>query len=399
MDAYLLDWLSLLLRWLHLIAGVAWIGASFYFVWLDNHLVPSADPRARERGVSGELWSVHGGGFYHNQKLPLGPRGEPLTEDLHWFKWEAYTTWMSGMGLVVTIYWWNASTWLVDPAVAALSPAAAVAASAAIIVAGWVVYDLLCRLLERHGVVLGCVLAIEVALTAWLSSTLFAARAAYLEVGFVMGTIMAANVLMVIIPGQRALVEALRAGRAPDPVHGLRGKQRSVHNTYFTLPVLFVMISTHYPMTYGHRHAWVVLLAIAAAGALVRQFFVLRHKGVVRHDFAIAGVVLIAAVIVALAPVGRTAPAPHTAVNFDRVRDIISHRCLACHAVNPSQPGFAQPPKGIVLETPRDIGAHAQKIHETVAITRYMPLGNLTGITDDERAEIAAWYDQGASLR
>ena len=189
------------------------------------------------------------------------------------------------------------------------------------------------------------------------------------------------------------------AGEPVDPRLGAMGKQRSVHNTYFTLPVLFVMISTHYPMTYGHRHAWVILLAIAAAGALVRQFFVLRHKGVVRHDFAIAGIVLIAAVAVAIAPMGRTAPAPHAAVNFDRVRDIITHRCLACHAVHPSQPGFAQPPKGIVLETPREIGVNAQKIRETVAITRYMPLGNLTGITDDERAEIAAWYDQGAALR
>ena len=252
MDAYLLDWLNLLLRWLHLIAGIAWIGASFYFVMLDNSLSAPKKTADRERGVFGELWAVHGGGFYVSQKFLTGPKGEPLADNLHWSKWEAYTTWLSGMGLLAIIYWFGAATWLIDKSVLDISPGVGVAISIAVIVGGWFVYDGLCRLLRGRENLLAALVFVFVVAMCWALVHVFSARAAYLHVGVMLGTIMVANVFFVIIPGQKAMVADILAGREPDPAPGLAGKQRSVHNTYFTLPVLFVMISNHYPMTYGH---------------------------------------------------------------------------------------------------------------------------------------------------
>ncbi len=266
MDAYVLDWLNLLVRWLHLITGIAWIGASFYFVMLDNSLSPPAKAADRERGVFGELWAVHGGGFYVSQKFLTGPKGEPLSANLHWSKWEAYTTWLSGMGLLAIIYWFGASTWLVDRSVLDISPGAGVAISIAVIVGGWLVYDGLCRLVRGRETVLAALLFVFVVAMCWALAHVFSARAAYLHVGVMLGTIMVANVFFVIIPGQKAMVADILAGREPDPAPGLAGKQRSVHNTYFTLPVLFVMISNHYPMTYGHPYGWAVLALVMLAG-------------------------------------------------------------------------------------------------------------------------------------
>ncbi|MGB5490576.1 MAG: urate hydroxylase PuuD, partial [Woeseiaceae bacterium] len=253
MEAYIADWLNLLLRWLHLITGVAWIGASFYFVWLDNHLEAPKDSRDDEKGVGGELWSVHGGGFYHAQKYRVAPA--QLPERLHWFKWEAYSTWLSGMALLALVYWYGAEIYLIDPSIAELSSVWAVAIAITYIVGGWVVYDLLCKSpLARDDRVFGAVLLLLVALLAWSLCQLFSGRGAYIHFGAVLGTIMVANVAMVIIPGQRKMVEAAGRGEAPDPAPGIKAKQRSVHNTYFTLPVLFVMISNHYAMTYGHDY-------------------------------------------------------------------------------------------------------------------------------------------------
>jgi uncharacterized membrane protein len=396
MDAYLLDWANLLVRWLHLIAGVAWIGASFYFVMLDNSL--SAPQRAEDtkRGVSGELWAVHGGGFYVSQKFLTGPKGEPLSESLHWSKWEAYTTWLSGMALLAIVYWFGANTFLIDRSVMALTPATAIAASIVTIVVGWLVYDALCRALERRETLLAALVFAFVVVIAWVLFHVFSARAAYLHVGAMVGTIMVANVFFHIIPGQKRMVADIRAGRDPDPRPGVIGKQRSVHNTYFTLPVLFTMISNHYPMTYSHPHGWLVLAVIMAAGVLIRQFFVLRHRGQSRPWLPAAGVVLLAGVAVAIAP-KRDVDA-HASVAFAQVRAILDQRCIACHATQPRQEGFAQPPKGIVLETRDQVAANAAKIAETVG-SRYMPIGNLTQMTDAERAVVTAWFAQGASTK
>ena len=396
MDAYLLDWLNLLVRWLHLIAGIAWIGASFYFVMLDNSLSPPAKAADRERGVFGELWAVHGGGFYESQKFLTGPKGEPLTENLHWSKWEAYTTWLSGMGLLVLIYWIGAGTYLIDKSVLDISAGTGIAISIAVIVGGWLVYDGLCRLLRDRENLLAGVVFVFVVLVSWALFHVFGARAAYVHAGVMIGTIMVANVFFVIIPGQKKMVADIRAGRVPDPAPGLAGKQRSVHNTYFTLPVLFVMISNHYPMTYGNRYGWAVLAALMLAGVLIRQFFVLRHKGAVKPWLPVAACAIIAGVAFAIAPRG-AAPAA-APVAFADVQRVIAARCVPCHATQPRQEGFAQPPKGIVLETPEQIAGQAAKIGETVG-NGYMPIGNLTQMTTDERRIVAAWVAQGAKTQ
>ncbi len=395
MEAYIVDWLNLLVRWLHLVTGIAWIGASFYFVMLDNSLSPPKKPEDAKRGVFGELWAVHGGGFYNSQKYLTGPKGEPLSENLHWSKWEAYTTWLSGMGLLAIIYWYGASSYLIDPGVRALSPPVAVAISIAFIAGGWFVYDGLCRVLAgNENVLAGAMLALVMA-SAWALFHVFGARAAFVHVGAMIGTMMVANVFFHIIPGQKRMVADIRAGREPDPTPGIIGKQRSVHNTYFTLPVLFVMISNHYPMTYSHPYGWLVLGVIMLAGVLIRQFFVLRHKG--RTMWALPGVAvaLLAGLAVALAPAPPPPAAKGEGVAFSRVKAIVDTRCVQCHAAQPTQAGFAQPPKGVVLETPEQIGQNAAKIAETVG-NRYMPIGNLTQMTDEERALIAAWVAQGA---
>jgi uncharacterized membrane protein len=396
MEAYIVDWLSLLTRWLHLITGIAWIGASFYFVMLDNSLSQPKNPDDTRRGVFGELWAVHGGGFYISQKFLTGPKGEPLTENLHWSKWEAYTTWLSGIALLALIYWLGASSYLIDRSVVALSPAAAIAISIASLAGGWFVYDGLCRVLEGKENVLAALVFVFIMACAWALFHVFSARAAYIHVGAIIGTIMVANVFFHIIPGQKRMVADIRAGRDPDPRPGIIGKQRSVHNTYFTLPVLFVMISNHYPMTYSHPQGWLVLGVIMLAGVLIRQFFVLRHSGKVKWVLPAAGVALLAGVAVAIAP--KIADSGGSRVAFANVQGVLKARCLQCHALQPTQPGFAQPPKGVLLETPEQVAANAPKIAETVG-NKYMPIGNLTQMTDDERALIATWFAQGAVTR
>ena len=396
MEAYIVDWLSLLTRWLHLISGIAWIGASFYFVMLDNSLTQPKNPDDTKRGVFGELWAVHGGGFYISQKFLTGPKGEPLTENLHWSKWEAYTTWLSGIALLALIYWLGASSYLIDRSVMALSPPAAIAISVASLAGGWFVYDGLCRLLEGKENVLAALVFVFIMACAWALFHVFSARAAYIHVGAIIGTIMVANVFFHIIPGQKRMVADIRAGRDPDPRPGIIGKQRSVHNTYFTLPVLFVMISNHYPMTYSHPQGWLVLGVIMLAGVLIRQFFVLRHSGNVKWALPAAGVALLAGVAVAIAP--KIADSGGGRVTFANVQGVLKERCLQCHASQPTQPGFAQPPKGVLLETPEQVAANAPKIAETVG-NKYMPIGNLTQMTDDERALIATWFAQGAATR
>ncbi|WP_418646962.1 urate hydroxylase PuuD [Thauera butanivorans] len=394
MEAYLLDWANLLVRWVHLIAGIAWIGASFYFVMLDNALKPPKDPEATKRGVFGELWAVHGGGFYHSQKYLTGPKHEPLSNDLHWSKWEAYSTWLSGMGMLAIVYWIGASSYLIDSNVMALSPAAAIGISIAFLVAGWVFYDVLCRNMVGKDGLLVTIVFVFVMVANYVLHQVFSARGAYIHVGAMIGTMMAANVFFHIIPGQKKMVEQIRNGEPVDPKPGIVGKQRSVHNTYFTLPVLFIMISNHYPMTYANPNGWLILGVLMMAGVLIRQFFVLRHRGQVKWWLPAAGTALILLLIVLMAP--KPVDASGEKVSFSTIRDVMNQRCVSCHAEKPTYDGFVQAPKGIALETPEQIRQHAAKIAETIA-SGYMPLGNLTGITDQEREAVAIWHAQGAS--
>ena len=389
MEAYVVDWLNLLVRWLHFITGVAWIGASFYFIWLDNHLQAPRDPEDTRMGVGGEVWSVHGGGFYHAQKYKVAPPFIP--ETLHWFKWEAYSTWLSGMFLLALIYWYGAQVYLIDPSVAELSPAAAVGLAAGIIVIGWVVYDLLCKSpLGNNERVFGVVLFALVAFLAWGLCELFSGRGAYIHFGAVLGTIMLANVFFVIIPGQKRMVAAAERGAAPDPADGVRAKQRSVHNTYFTLPVLFVMTSNHYAMTYSHEYNWAILIAISLAGALIRIYFVARHSGKASPVPLIIAGLLLAGVAAVIAP--RASAAAGDTVAFDEVQSVVMQRCTTCHSAQPTHPAFPAAPGGVILDTGEQIVAEAQRIHQQTVLTRVMPIGNLTSITEEERELIDRWY-------
>lgn len=398
MSAYLLSWLDLLVLWLHFTAGVAWIGTSFYFVWLDDNLTQPRHEEDARGGVLGELWSVHGGGFYHNQKYLTGPTAEPLPENLHWFKWEAYTTWLSGVAMLAIVYWAGASTFLIDRSVLALTPAEAIGISIASLVVGWLVYDGLCKLLERSPIALGVAVFAFFVLLAWGLSHVFSAQAAYMHVGAVMGTIMVANVAHVIIPGQRKMLAQIRAGEKPDPRPGQLAKTRSVHNTYLTLPVLFTMISAHYPMAYGSRYGWLVLAVLGLAGVLVRHFFILSHERYGKRlvwALPVFALLLIAAAAFAVAP--RSAASTAT-VSYSQVAPIFVQRCAVCHAAHPTEPGFASAPNGVLLDTPAHIEQNAQRIEAEAVTTHAMPLGNITGMTDAERAEVGAWISQGAKL-
>jgi len=392
MEAYIIDWLGLLGRWLHFVAGIAWVGASFYFVWLDNHLESPRDRDDRLRGVAGEAWSIHGGGFYHAQKYALTPPELPTT--LHWFKWEAYTTWLSGIFLLALIYWYSAEVYLIDPRVMDLGKTPAVAIGIATLIVGWWVYDLMCRspVGNNETVLAVCVFAFA-SLAAWGLCQLFSGRGAFIHYGAMLGTIMVANVAHVIIPGQRELVAAAKEGREPDPAYGLRGKQRSVHNTYFTLPVLFVMISNHYAMTYGHEYNWLILIALTLAGALIRVYFVARHRGRASLIPAAVSGLIVAAVALAIAPTASTEDSGQAVVDFERVKGIITERCSTCHARSPTQPGFSAPPNGLVLETRGQIVANAALIHQQTVVSEVMPIANLTGMTGAERRIIGQWYE------
>jgi len=380
----LAEWLNLALRWLHLVAGIAWIGSSFYFVWLDNHLRAPAEGEA-----SGELWSVHGGGFYHNQKYQVAPAKMP--ERLHWFKWEAYFTWISGFSLLVLIYYVGADSYLIDPAKAALSPAQGIAIALAAQALGWLVYDLLCRSpLKSSNLALGAFWFVCLLWAASLLDSLFNARAAYMHVGAMMGTVMVANVFLVIIPNQRKVVADLTAGRTPDPAPGAAAKQRSLHNNYMTLPVLFIMISPHYPMTYGAGRPWLVLALLALTGVAVRHVFNLRGRG------QPTGWAIVLAIALALASVtyvtlekGDVAPAPAQDLTYAEIEPILATHCAACHSVN-------RPPRAIALDSWERVRAASARIRAVAVDTEVMPLGNPTGMTQAERQRLGAWIAAGS---
>ena len=391
MDPYANEWLDLLVRWLHVIAAIAWIGASFYFIALDNHLRPPEDEADNERGVGGEAWEIHGGGFYQVQKYRVAPR--TLPEPLHWFKWEAYTTWLSGFALLIVLYYVNANTYLIDRSVADLRPWQAIGISVALLAAAWLVYDGLCRLIPND-LALAAVLLVLVTLAAWGVSHLFSGRAEYIQIGAMLGTMMAGNVVFVIIPAHWELVRAKQAGREPDAAAGLRAKQRSIHNNYLTLPVVFTMISNHFPITYGHSYSWLILVALLVIGAWVRHFFNLRQTGRNAWWIPVTAALAIAGLAVAIRPHSSSGG---TAVPFTRIQAIVEARCVPCHSVRPTKVDSA--PMGIVFDTPQQITAQASLIEQVAVQTKVMPLGNQTGMTQAERDALGAWINQGAKTR
>jgi uncharacterized membrane protein len=395
MEAYLLDWANLLLRWAHVITAIAWIGSSFYFVFLDSSLTAPVDDDLRRQGVTGELWAVHGGGFYHPVKFAVAP--PKLPDHLHWFFWEAYSTWLTGFALFTVSYLWSAGTYLVDKSLMDWSPPAAVAAALSFLVLFWLAYDAVCRWFgqrERGDAIVGALVLVLVCIASWLACHWFAGRAAFLLVGAMIATAMSANVFFWIIPGQKKVVAALRAGQAPDPIHGQRGKQRSVHNTYFTLPVLFAMLSNHYSFTWSHPRNWLVLILMMAAGAAIRQFFVLRHGwklGRNRHPLphAVVGVAVIVAVAVWLRPAPSAEPVAAAPVSFAQVQQIVTQRCTLCHGAQVQM-------KNIRLDSPDAIAQHAAQIYQMAVVSKVMPMNNATGITEPERALLGRWFQEGA---
>jgi uncharacterized membrane protein len=407
LETYLLDWANLLLRWLHVITAIAWIGSSFYFVFLDNNLIKPTSPDLLEKGVDGAMWAVHGGGFYNPQKYMVAPK--KIHTHLHWFYWESYSTWLSGFALFTVLYLFNAGTYLIDKSVHEWGPTTAIAAALGFLGGFWLVYDAICRVFgfrEKGDAIVGGLVFLAIAGGAWLATQLFAGRAAFLLVGAMMATAMSANVFFWIIPGQRKVVAAMTSGQAVDPsslaIHGKRGKQRSVHNTYFTLPVLFAMLSNHYSFLYTHPHNWAILLVMMLAGALIRQFFVMRHGYKLGRNknptaYAVVGGLLILATLVALAPASKSpaaqaGPGLAAPVTYAQVREVLAQRCYLCH-------GETTQMKNIRLDQLETLKLNALAVYQQAVVTRQMPMNNATGITDDERALLARWYQGGAPVQ
>ncbi len=386
-------WLNLAIRWTHVITGIAWIGSSFYFNWLDARL--KAPVPARE-GIEGELWMVHSGGFYRVEKIDVAP--EAIPKELHWFKWEAGFTGITGLLLLALIYYHGARLFLVDPSVADIAPWLAIGIGIAVLIGSWLIYDALWRspLAERNptAVVTIC-LGLLVLLSIGLSQ-IFSGRGAFMHIGAALGTIMVANVWDRIIPAQNRMVSARKAGEAPDPAAALDAKQRSIHNNYMTLPVVFIMLANHYPFLFGHKWNWALLLALFAAGAAVRHFFNLRNRGRTNYwllPAAVAGVVIL---MFAAAP--RPASDGQTDIAFAEVQAVIAQRCSTCHAANPTDENFTEPPGEVIFDNAEQIRRNAQRINAQAVLTQAMPLGNITEMTDEERELLGQWIRAGARV-
>ncbi|WP_312931431.1 urate hydroxylase PuuD [Pseudomonas sp.] len=432
MEAHLHEWLNLSVRWVHMITGVAWIGASFYFVWLENNL----DRRTPREGLSGDLWAIHGGGIYHLEKYKLAPPKMP--DNLHWFKWEAYFTWMSGIALLCVVFYWNPTLYLLAPG-STLSGAEGVAIGVGSLVAGWFIYDLLCDSpLGKRPMLLGGVLFVLIIAACWGFSLVFSGRGAYLHTGAIMGTIMVGNVFRIIMPAQRQLVAAIAQNRTPDPSLPAKGLLRSRHNNYFTLPVLFIMISNHFPSTYGSQYNWLILAGIAVAAVLIRHYFNTRHDS---HKYAWtlpAGALAMICLAYVTAPkplptspeqaAVQYQPLPATAVGgktaaerreeqaaqaaaapaqapangsgdaFAQVHDVIQQRCTVCHSSTPTSPLFSTAPAGVLFDTPQQMHTQAARIQAQAVASQIMPLGNITQMTAEERKLVGDWIAKGAPV-
>ena len=386
MEGHIIEWSNLLVRWAHFIIGVAWIGASFYFNWLENHLNRKAP---QDEGIAGNLWAVHGGGFYHLKKFTNGPA--KLPEVLHWFKWEAYMTWVSGLTMLVIVYYYNANAMMIDPSISDITPMMAIGVGLASMIVSWFLYDVLCKSsLKEKPLVLGAILFVYFVLLAFLLSQLLSGRAAYIHVGAAIGTIMAGNVFFGIIPAQKELVKALTEGRIPDPSFGKDGLLRSRHNNYFTLPILFIMISNHFPSTYGSEYNWLILIAISAVGILARHYFNIRHltKAMWMLPTAFFAFVMI---MLATMPAKQKALKADDKVTTAQIMPIIQERCMSCHSTKPTQAGFSSAPAGLAYDVPMALENNADKIN-TQVMQKVMPLGNLTKMTVEEREQVSRWY-------
>jgi uncharacterized membrane protein len=396
MESYYLDWANLLLRWTHVITAIAWIGSSFYFVFLDSSLTAPVDADLKQQGVTGELWAVHGGGFYHPVKFNVSPR--ELPEHLHWFYWESYTTWLTGFSLFTVSYLWSASTYLIDKSLMDWTPATAIAVALSFLVVFWFLYDRICRIFgqRQHGdAIVGGLVFVLVCLASWAACHWFAGRAAFLLVGAMLATSMSANVFFWIIPGQKKVVAALKAGQTPDPMHGKRGKQRSVHNTYFTLPVLFAMLSGHYSFTFSHPQNWLVLILMMFAGAAIRQFFVMRHSYLLGRSgnpigYALWGIAALLGLMVWLAPVPSKAVAVRQ-ISYKELQPVLAQRCYLCH-------GELVQMKNVRLDSAQGVKTYAQYMYQQAVVLKLMPMNNATGITEAERNLIKQWFEGGARI-
>ncbi len=423
MGAYLLDWLALFFRWFHVIAGIAWIGASFYFVWLDMSLQKPPEWKAK-KGISGDLWAVHGGGFYEIAKYKLDPEEMPKT--LHWFKWEAYTTWLTGAAMMAIVYYANATAYLVDPSKVDFgSNIGAIATSILFLLGTYAIYEMVVRSrIGKNKMTFSITIFVLMVIASWASYQLFSDRASFIHVGAILGTIMAGNVFFGIMPAQRALVDCVRKGEKPGPEVAelaLMARNRSLMNNYFTLPLIFTMISNHYPMMYSHTHGWLVLVFVGIITATARHYFNQKHLGHSKPQYlwipALATIMLIIFMrpapiepipvppVAAAQPVTDAAPAgdtaavapvegaqavPVTASADDAVMGVVEAKCSVCHMAQPTQAGFNAPPAGIIIQTPEDMKTWKAKI-VTAVQSKYMPLGNITQLSDEERAQIVAY--------
>ncbi len=405
MSPYLLDWLSLIFRWLHVITGIAWIGASFYFIWLDNSLENPPEWK-KKKGIKGDLWSIHGGGIYEVAKYKLAP--EQMPDKLHWFKWEAYSTWLTGMVLLSLIYYIGADAYLIDPRVAQLTQLQAISIGLAYIFGSWIVYEIICRSpLAKSGILISLVLILFTVFLAYSLSHLFSGRGAYIHMGAIIGTIMVGNVFRVIMPSQRALVAAIEKGESPNPVWGEKAKLHSTHNTHLTLPLIFIMISSHYPFTYTHHYNWLILLALIVITATSRQYFVLKHKGIKRPSVLVIAALATLVLAFILAP--KSTPSVKPSLNLDsnistdlqsnapvsesNVLSIIQSRCASCHAIAPTDDVFKIAPGGVILETLEDATRWAGRIKARSVDATDMPFMNKTQMTEEERQIIGQWVD------
>ncbi|QDL94143.1 urate hydroxylase PuuD (plasmid) [Paroceanicella profunda] len=392
MEAVFHDWISLFVRWAHIIAAIGWIGSSFYFMGLDYSL---RKRKGMEDDKVGDTWQVHGGGFYHMVKYKVAP--EHMPEELTWFKWESYSTWMTGFAMMAVTYYWGAKGLLIDRSVADLPVPVAILLSAGSLVAGWFLYDGLCKSALRHRpAVMFAVLYVALVFAAWAFGQVFSARAAWLHIGAVIATMMSGNVFLVIIPNQRIVVEDLKAGRAPEAKYGQIAKLRSTHNNYLTLPVVLMMVSNHYPMAFGHPYSWVLIGFILVIGAVVRHWFNMheqgRHGAIMKWQWPLATVLAIGMMWFSSWRPGQAAAevAPQAAMA------VVSKHCAMCHAATPTHEGFEEAPGGVAFDTLPEIRAHASKMLAQAVLSNTMPLGNETGMTPDERATLGAWLRAGA---
>ena len=392
LESHVVEWFNLLVRWAHIVFGIAWIGASFYFNFLENSLNRTKDLKD---GIAGNLWAIHGGGFYYLEKYKVAPAEIP--KDLHWFKYESYFTWLSGFVLLVIVYYLDAKVYLVDPAVLDISQGAAIAIGIGTLVFGWIVYDLLCKSpFSKNNVLFGILLFLFIAGIAWFLSHVFNSRAAYIHVGAMIGTMMTGNVFRVIIPAQKAMVNAAKEGKLVDPILGKNALFRSRQNNYFTLPVIFIMISNHFPSTYGSNLNWIVLMGLSLASVLVKHYLNLVEQGekaVWILPIAVTGIVAMAVIT---APKTKSVCKENSPATFSEVNNIITKRCVQCHSAHPTDDLLKVPPNGIMFDDPKNIVKYSERILVRAVTTKTMPQANKTQITQEERDVIQCWIDNGA---